>query len=99
MNKRKLNNPCVSSFDIFLLVCRSAVLEPTTVNFPSLCVSESRPVKIQSLKANICVTGVQTVTLSKLHWECILPSLELVLYHIEQTLWCDRLTFLWQLAF
>lgn len=36
----------------FLLVCRSAVLEPTTVNFPSLCVSESLPVKIQSLEAN-----------------------------------------------
>ena len=57
INKRKLNNPCVSSFDIFLLVCRSAVLEPTTVNFPSLCVSESRPVKIQSLEANICYWG------------------------------------------
>lgn len=36
----------------FLLVCRSAVLEPTTVTFPSLCVSESLPVKIQSLEAN-----------------------------------------------
>lgn len=36
----------------FLLVCRSVVLEPTTVNFPSLFVSESLPVKIQSLEAN-----------------------------------------------
>lgn len=36
----------------FLLVCRSAVLEPTTVNFHSLCVSESLAVKIQSLEAN-----------------------------------------------